>query len=156
MLLLGEAVADLDAGRKKYDEQIQSGAGAKKFQEIVARQGGDPAIVDDPAKLPQAKEQVEFAAGESGYIVQIETERVGRAAMALGAGRAKVEDSIDPAVGLVLHKKLGDIVEQGETLATLHVNRSETLQEAQGWLEPAFQFGSSPPERVPLVRETIE
>lgn len=156
MLLLGEAVADLDGGRKKYDELVQSGAGAKKFQEIIERQGGDPAIVDDPGKLPQAKEQVEFAARESGYIVQILTERVGRAAMALGAGRARVDDSIDPAVGLVLHKKLGDKVEAGEPLATLHVNRSETLPEVQEWLASAFQIGSHPPERVPLVRETIE
>ena len=156
MLFLGEAVADLDGGRKKYDELVQSGAGAKKFQEIIERQGGDPAVVDDPGKLPQAKEQVEFAASESGYIVRIETERVGRAAMALGAGRAKVNDSIDPAVGLVLRKKLGDKVEAGEPLAILHVNRSETLPEVQGWLEPAFQFGSNPLERAPLVRETIE
>ncbi len=156
MLLLGKAVPDLDAGRKKYDEQIQSGAGAKKFQEIIARQGGDPAVVDAPGKLPQAKEQVEFAAGKSGYIIRIETERIGRAAMALGAGRARVEDSIDPAVGLVLHKKLGDKVEAGEPLATLHINRSDTLPEVQEWLGPAFQFGSHPPERAPLVRETIE
>ena len=155
MLVVGEAADGLDAGRAKYDELIGSGAAAEKFQQIIAQQGGDPSVVDDPRKLPQAREQIEYKADESGTLTSIEAARIGRAAMALGAGRVRAEDVVDPAVGLILRKKVGDSVRKGDTLATLHVNDAARVAEAESWLAPAFELGDGPPAARPLVIDTL-
>ena len=155
MLQLGNATANLDEGRAKYDEVIRSGAAVEKFQQIIQNQGGNPKVVEDTSLLPQAREQVEYKAAKKGYLVKMEAGRIGRAAMALGAGRATAADSVDPAVGLVLHKKTGDAVEEGEPLATLHVNRPESVKEAEAWLEPAFVIARKALPARPLVLETL-
>lgn len=155
MLQLGGRADTLEAGRALSDEMIRSGAAAQKFQQIIARQGGDPSVVDDPSRLPQAWEQKEFAAPAAGYLARIDTERVGWAAMALGAGRQQVEDQIDPAVGLVMAKRLGDKVEADAPLLTLHFNDREKLARAERWLEGAFTIAADPPEPVPLIWKTL-
>jgi len=155
MLVLGGAAAKVEEGRTRFDELIRTGAAAKKFQEIIARQGGDPRVVDDPGRLPQARQRKDFLAPGGGYLAQMDAERLGRAAMALGAGRARVEDTIDPAVGLVLHKKVGQRVAPQEPLATLYFNDDRTLAEAQARLEGAFTLASAPPPPVSLVLDTL-
>lgn len=155
MLKLGGRADTLEAGRALSDEMIRTGAAAEKFRQIIARQGGDPGVVDDPSRLPQAWEQKEFAAPAAGYLASVETERVGWAAMALGAGRQQVEDRIDPAVGLVMAKKLGDKLEAGEPLLTLHFNDPQKLAQAERWLEGAFTIAADPPEPVPLIWKTL-
>ena len=113
-------------------------------------------MLDDPGRLPQAKEQVPFKARRGGFLAKMEAERIGRAAVALGAGRAQLEDIVDPAVGLVLHKKVGDAVEAGECLTTLHVNQSDRLAEAEALLADAFVIAPAAPSRPrPLVLETL-
>ncbi|MFQ5694539.1 MAG: thymidine phosphorylase [Terriglobia bacterium] len=155
MLLLGGKAGDVEEGRKLYDQMIHSGKAAEKFKQIIAQQGGDARVVDEPGRLPRAREREELRATENGYLVKVETERLGWAAMALGAGRQRVEDSIDPAVGLVFHKKIGDRVEQGEALATLHYNQREKLAEARPWLEGAFAVAPEPVSPPRLIHKTL-
>jgi pyrimidine-nucleoside phosphorylase len=155
MLVLGDKAERIEEARGFYDELIESGAAAKKFKEIVAAQGGDPAVVDDPGRLAQAQHTEEFAGVESGYVAGIQAERVGWAAMALGAGRERVDDRVDPAVGFTVRKKVGDRVELGEALATIHYNRADGLPECRRWLEGAFQVSKTPPEAAPLVHKTL-
>ncbi len=159
MLLLGDAAKDIDEGRARYDELIANGKAAAKFQEIIANQGGDPAIVDDPARLPAAQHSVGHPSRSSGFVARIQAEWVGRAGMLLGAGRMRSEDSVDPAVGLTVHKKLGDEVAAGEPLVTLHYNGGgsggENLAAARELLNAAFTVAESAPQPQPLVLETL-
>jgi len=155
MLVLGGAAAKVEETRKRFDELIHNGAAAKKFQEIIARQGGDPRVVDDPGRLPEARQRKDFLAPGGGYLAQMDAESLGRAAMALGAGRARVEDAIDPAVGLIVHKQVGDRVEPKEPLATLCFNDDGMLAEAQGRLEGAFTLASAPPPPASLILDTL-
>lgn len=155
MLHLSGQAGSVAQGRARYEELIRSGAAAEKFRQIIARQGGDPRVVDEPARLPQARHRQDWPAPANGYLAQMETERLGWAAMELGAGRARVEDSVDPAVGLVFHKKVGDRVEAGEPLATLHYNQAEKLAEAGRWLEGAFVIAAAAPKPRPLLWKTL-
>lgn len=156
MLVLGGRAANLRQGQEQFDSLIRSGAAVEKFRQIIEHQGGDARVLDDPGRLPQAKEQVPFKARRGGFLVKMEAERIGRAAVALGAGRAQLEDIVDPAVGLVLHKKVGDAVETGECLVTLHVNQSDRLAEAEALLADAFVIAPAAPSRPrPLVLETL-
>jgi pyrimidine-nucleoside phosphorylase len=120
MLLLGGAARDLDEGRERLVRAVESGAAAAKMREWIAAQGGDARVVDDPTLLPGAQCRREVLAHEAGWVAHFDAERVGRAAMAMGAGREKVGDCIDPAAGLVLGAKVGDRVEPGSVLVTLH------------------------------------
>ena len=156
MLVLGEKAERVEEGRGLYDTLIESGAAARKFKEIVAAQGGDPAVVDDPGRLPQAQHSDEFIATESGFVAGIQTERIGWAGMALGAGREKVDDQVDPAVGFTVRKKVGDKVEAGEALVTIHYNKAERLPECRRWLEGAFRLEAcAPAAPAPLIHKTL-
>lgn len=129
VLTLGSQMVIL-AGKAKTSEKakemlldaIHSGKALAKFKEFLANQGGDASIVDDLTKLPQAKYKIELPAKQSGYISRMVADEIGVASMILGAGRATKEDVIDLAVGLVLHKKVGDKVEEGESILTIYSN----------------------------------
>jgi len=157
MLLLGRVAADRDEARRKVNAAIGDGRGFLKLCEIVEAQGGDPDALADPALLPRAERTVEVAAADRGLVQAIDAEAVGLAAMALGAGRSRLEDPVDPAAGLVVHKKVGDAVEPGEPLATLHLGRAplEAPEAVAARVRAAYQVGAErvPPE--PLVRERI-
>lgn len=155
MLFLAGVVPALKQGRERFEELIRSGAAAKKFQQIITRQGGDPSVVDDPKRLPQARKHQELAAQDKGYLAGTNAERIGWAAMALGAGRTRLEDAIDPAVGLLVRKKVGERVERGEPLATLYFNDERRLAGARAELAEAFVISSAPPAPVPLIFETL-
>ncbi|MFQ5662948.1 MAG: thymidine phosphorylase, partial [Terriglobia bacterium] len=155
MLLLGGQAGSVEQGRARFDELIRSGAAAEKFRQIIACQGGDPRVVDDPARLPQARQRQPWAARASGYLVRINAEQIGWAAMAVGAGRQRLEDTIDPAVGLVMHKKVGDPVEAGELLATLHFNHAEKRAEADRRLQEAFTLAPTLPQPTPLILQVL-
>jgi len=156
MLVLADKAERIEEGRGLYDELIESGAAAAKFKEIVAAQGGDAAVVDDPGRLPQAQRSEEFIATEGGYVAGIQTERIGWAGMALGAGREKVDDKVDPAVGFTVQKKVGDKVEAGEALVTIHYNQADKLPECRRWLEGAFRLEAcAPASPAPLILKTL-
>lgn len=122
VILAGKAKTSEEAKEMLLDA-IHSGKALAKFKEFLANQGGDASIVDDLTKLPQAKYKIELPAKQSGYISRMVADEIGVASMILGAGRATKEDVIDSAVGLVLHKKVGDKVEEGESILTIYSNR---------------------------------
>lgn len=122
VILAGKAKTSEEAKEMLLDA-IHSGKALAKFKEFLANQGGDASIIDDLTKLPQAKYKIELPAKQSGYISRMVADEIGVASMILGAGRATKEDVIDLAVGLVLHKKVGDKVEEGESILTIYSNR---------------------------------
>ena len=146
----------LDAARGRIREALRSGAGLAKFREVIALQGGDPTVCDDTSRLPRAARTVEVRAESAGRVTAMRCAEVGTAAMVLGAGRETVDSTIDPAVGLVLHKKVGDAVAKDEPLATLHVNDEQRLEEAVTMIRSAIRVGSGEARRAPLVREVIQ
>lgn len=121
VILAGKAKTSEEAKEMLLDA-IHSGKALAKFKEFLANQSGDASIVDDLTKLPQAKYKIELPAKQSGYISRMVADEIGVASMILGAGRATKEDVIDLAVGLVLHKKVGDKVEEGESILTIYSN----------------------------------
>jgi pyrimidine-nucleoside phosphorylase/thymidine phosphorylase len=153
MLVLGGAAPDAAAARRAVEAAVADGRGLAKLEEIVRAQGGDPAVLRDPGRLPRAPRTWDLAAPAAGVLEAVDAEAVGLAAVALGAGRARVEDRVDPAVGLVVHRRLGDRVERGEPLCTVHEgDRSEPRERVAARLLAAFRIGAAgrPP---PLVLE---
>lgn len=123
MVILAGKAKTIEEAKEMLLDAIHSGKALAKFKEFLANQGGDASIVDDLTKLPQAKYKIELPAKQSGYISRMVADEIGVASMILGAGRATKEDVIDLAVGLVLHKKVGDKVEEGESILTIYSNR---------------------------------
>jgi pyrimidine-nucleoside phosphorylase/thymidine phosphorylase len=155
MLSLAGAAPSLDAGRAKVRDALASGAGLRKFEECIALQGGDPAVCQDPTRLPRARETVELKAEHDGRVAAIACRDVGVAAMLLGAGRETVDSRIDPAVGLVLRKKVGDLVIAGEPLAVLHVNDRGRLDQSLSLLRSAIRVAPEAPPARALIREVL-
>lgn len=125
MVVLAKKAETLDEAREKLIEVMKNGKALQKFKEFLENQGGDGSIVDQPEKLPQAPYQIEVPAKEAGVVAEIVADEIGVAAMILGAGRATKEDDIDLSVGIMLNKKVGDRVEKGDSLVTLHANRED-------------------------------
>ncbi|MGY0567682.1 pyrimidine-nucleoside phosphorylase [Bacillus safensis] len=125
MVVLAKKADTLDEAREKLIEVMKNGKALEKFKEFLENQGGDSSIVDQPEKLPQAPYKIEVPAKESGVVAEIVADEIGVAAMILGAGRATKEDDIDLSVGIMLNKKVGDRVEKGDSLVTLHANRED-------------------------------
>ncbi|RHG04017.1 pyrimidine-nucleoside phosphorylase [Megamonas funiformis] len=137
VILAGKAKTSEEAKEMLLDA-IHSGKALAKFKEFLANQGGDASIVDDLTKLPQAKYKIELPAKQSGYISRMVADEIGVASMILGAGRATKEDVIDLAVGLVLHKKVGDKVEEGESILTIYSNRENVKDVKQKLYDNIF------------------
>lgn len=125
MVVLANGANTLEEARARLEEVMYNGKAIEKFKVMLKNQGGDASVVDQPEKLPEAKFKIELPALQAGYISEIVADEIGIAAMQLGAGRATKEDNIDVSVGLMLHKKVGDRVEQGESLLTIHSNRED-------------------------------
>ena len=155
MLSLSGAAPALEDARRRVRDALASGAGLRKFQEVIELQGGDPRVCDDPGRLPAARERIEVRTPREGRVRRIACRAVGRAGMLLGAGRETVDSRIDPAVGLVLHKKVGDLVLPNEPLITMHVNDRSRADEARAVLEAAVEIGPEAPPSVALVREVL-
>jgi len=122
MVVLAEQATSLDEARQMLIDAIKTGKALNKFKTFLSNQGGDDSIVDSPEKLPSAKYQVEFKAKKDGFITEIIANEIGVASMMLGAGRQTKEDDIDLGVGIVLNKKVGEHVEKGENILTIHTN----------------------------------
>jgi pyrimidine-nucleoside phosphorylase len=156
MLLLGGAAPSVGEARERIAAAIADGRGLAKLTEIVRAQGGDPEAVRDPGRLPRAPRTYDVAAPSAGHVAAIDAEAIGLASVALGAGRARIEDRVDPAVGIVVHKKLGDRVERGEPLCTVHEgDRSEPRDRVTARLAAAWSIGPAAPAPRPLVLERI-
>ncbi len=125
MVVLGGGAETLDEARAKLQEVIDNGKALEKFRTFLENQGGNGEVVDDVSLLPQAAYEIEVPAKQSGFVSRIVADEIGIASMLLGAGRATKEDTIDLAVGLMLRKKVGDKVEEGESLVTIYSNRED-------------------------------
>lgn len=150
MLVLGKRAKTLEEARKMAEAAIASGAALEKLRVLVDAQGGDVSYVDDIGRFPPAKFIEVVKAPRSGYISQVHARAVGEAAVALGAGRTKKSDPIDHAVGFVIHKKVGDRVEAGEPLFTVHANDAAKLAEARLAVLNAYAFSDVKVEPLPL------
>ena len=138
MVILAKKAETTQEAKAMLREAITNGKAIAKFKEFLQNQGGDASVVDDTAKLPQAKYQIELPAKKSGYVSRMVADEIGVASMLLGAGRATKEDTIDLAVGIVLHKKVGDKVFEGESLLTIHSNRENVDEVIQKLYDNIF------------------
>jgi pyrimidine-nucleoside phosphorylase len=156
MLVLGQAAGTLEEARAKVERAVQDRSALAKLEEIVAAQGGDSRAVRDHRLLPVAQTVRPIASPSDGFITGIDGEAIGLAAVLLGAGRERVESKIDPAVGFVLERKVGDRVERGEPLAQMHLNDGHRAAEVERRVLAAYRFGAVPAKPRPLIIETIE
>ena len=156
MFLLGDRVKSIAEGRQLSKQLIDSGQGLERFRQMVEMQGGDPGAVDNPQLLPKAQHTLEITSPRSGFLTAIQCEQTGIACVILGGGRERKEDSVDPSVGFVLHKKVGDKISAGESLCTVHYNSEERAARAKALLEGSFQIGEAPPAELrPLIHRVI-
>jgi pyrimidine-nucleoside phosphorylase len=156
MLLLGGAADSVEEGRRQSEKLIASGKAFDKFCHMVELQGGDRRTIEDTTKLPQARHVTNVMSPQSGYLAAWQCEQVGTACVILGGGRERKEDAVDPAVGIVLHKKVGDSVSEGETLATIHYNSEARAASALQLLGKSFQIDAAhAPEKRPLIHAVI-
>ena len=153
MVVLAKGAADLEEAREKLQAALESGAALEKFKEMIRNQGGDAAVVDHPERLLTAKYEFDLPALQEGVVTKIVANEVGVAAMLLGAGRKTKEDRIDYAVGLKLHKKVGDPVAEGESLLTIYAN-SEDVAEVKELLYANIEIGASG-EEPELIHDII-
>jgi pyrimidine-nucleoside phosphorylase len=144
MVVMGECAATLDEARALCHRTIADGSALEQFRRLVAAQGGDPRAIDDPGRLPAPRLRLDVPAPRSGVVQALAARPVGQATMLLGAGRARVESTIDPAVGVILHKKMGDAVVSGEPLGTLLVNDESARDAAVEMIRGAYTIGDGP------------
>ena len=145
-----------EAALIRLREKLDSGAGLLKLAQMIEAQGGDPRVTEDIDLLPRAEKLIPVPAPEGGYVAAMRTSDIGYAAQALGAGRVKKTDRIDPAVGLVMTKRLGDPIEKGEPWCVLHVNPASDVKEAARLLEGALAVSREPSPVPKLVHAVIE
>ena len=157
MLMLSELAADPESARQKLKEALESGKGLKKLQQMISAQGGDASFLsmDRIDELCEVKEVRPIYAESEGYIASIDTEKIGSAAQMLGAGRAKKDDQIDPAVGLVMKKRLGEYVRRDEPLCMMYINNPEKAEAAVMEFLEAFTFSDEKPPVEPVVYDII-
>jgi pyrimidine-nucleoside phosphorylase len=154
VLLAGRASTREDA-RAILSAALESGAAARKFQEVIEAQGGNPSVVDDPAVLPQAAECELFVSPRSGVVVRIEPLLIGRGVTALGGGRTRMEDTIDPTVGFVIGARPGDWVDAGEPLATIFARDMGGVEHGRAVLRDAITVGDAAAAPLPLVSHRV-
>ena len=157
MLLLSKLAKTDEEARAMLKKAIDSGEGLNKLRAMIHELGGDESYLtlDGMDKLCAVNRLVPIAAEQDGYIVGMQAELIGRAAQVLGAGRATKEDTIDPAVGLIMHKRVGDKVEKGETFCTLYVNDEKNLQDAIATMREAITIGAKPDHVAPMVYAVV-
>jgi pyrimidine-nucleoside phosphorylase len=150
MLVLGKRAADLSAARSIVEKSIGDGSAFETLRVLVQAQGGDVSYIDDPSRFPKAAYIEEVRSPQSGYLSEVQARTVGEAAVTLGAGRAKKSDPVDHAVGFIIHHKVGDKVEAGEPLFTVHANDAAKLSEASLAVLGAHRFSKDPANKLPL------
>jgi pyrimidine-nucleoside phosphorylase len=155
MLMLGKIAKDEGEGRGLSEVVLQEGRAFEKFHLLVETQGGDVSYVDKPEKLPRARLVETVKAPRGGYLRQVNAHSIGVAAVSLGAGRARKGEAIDHAVGFIVHHKVGDKIEAGEALFTIHANDQGLLEAARQSLLGAHTWSDEPVEALPLFYEVV-
>jgi pyrimidine-nucleoside phosphorylase len=156
MFYLGGASKTVAQGRQLSEKLIASGQAFERFRQMVELQGGDISTIDDPTRLPSADHRVDVPSPQSGYVTAIACENIGTACVILGGGRERKEDSVDPAVGIVVHKKIGDKVAMSEALCTIYCHSDVQAARAKTLLEESYQIAAAAPaHKQPLVHRVI-
>ncbi|MBI3649826.1 MAG: thymidine phosphorylase [Acidobacteria bacterium] len=155
MLLMGRAAENIERARALYDEMISSGQAVDKMRQIIETQHGNPQVLDDYQLLPQAQNQTAVLAQQTGYVQMINTAAIGQASMLLGAGRLRLDTQIDFGVGVMMNAKLGDKVDQGAPLLTLHFNAASQVEEASAIINAAYQIGEARLEPPALIKTVL-
>lgn len=154
MVVLAKKAATLAEARAKLEEVVANGSALEVFRQMIIAQGGDPRVIEDPTLMPQAKYHFELPAPQAGYVTKMTADEIGIAAMLLGGGRQAKTDVIDYAVGIELHKKVGDAVAEGESLLTIHSN-TEDLANIKELLYNNIEIGTDA-QPVQLVHKIIK
>lgn len=155
LLVMGGQATSMEDGLQQVGNAIREGHALACLRTFVEAQGGNPACIDQPECLPQAPVQMVFAASEPGWIQQMHTDQIGRIALALGAGRVRKGDDIDPAVGLDFHCKTGARVETGDPICTIHARTDRTAEDARQALAAAIRIGPHQTEALAVILERI-
>lgn len=136
-------------------ESINSGRAARTFQAIIAAQGGDPGVVDDPTRLPHAKVVETYTAPRTGTVASVDPRAIGWGLVELGAGRSRMESEIDPSVGFVVSVKPGDRVQSGQPLAAVHARDEAATARGLAVLRRAIVVGAQPLPPLPLISHRV-
>jgi pyrimidine-nucleoside phosphorylase len=155
MLILAGVVENADAARRQMEKAIGTGKAADHFKKIIEAQGGNPGVVDDPAVLPQAAECELFSAPRRGFVARVEPRAIGRGIIALGGGRMKMDDHVDPSVGFVITARPGDWVEQGEPLATIFARDRAGVETGRQALRHAVLIADEADPPLPLISHRV-
>ncbi len=156
MLYLGGVSRTVGEGKQQSAKLISSGKALEKFRQMVELQGGDARVIDDAKRLPQAQHSMQVISAKAGYVGSIQCEQVGTACVILGGGRERKEDSVDPAVGIVLHKKVGDEVAAREPIATIYYNAEAKAERARQLMQSSYVVADAAPStKRPLIHRII-
>jgi pyrimidine-nucleoside phosphorylase len=156
MLYLGGVAKTVSEGKQQSAQLISSGKALEKFHQMVELQGGDARIIDDPKRLPQAPHTMQVTSAKAGWLNAMQCEQIGTACVILGGGRERKEDSVDPAVGIVLHKKVGNRIDAGEPIATLYYKAEAKAARARQLIEASCEItDSAPSTKRPLIHRVI-
>jgi pyrimidine-nucleoside phosphorylase len=155
MIHLGKVTATLDDARKLAQDKLMDGSAYRKFKQVVEAQGGNPQALDRFELLPNATGMREILSPRAGFVSAIQAEDIGRASQMMGAGRARKEDPIDPAVGVILEVKAGEKVEAGAVLCRLYYTGEENVDEAAELVEDAFRISGTRPDERELILEVV-
>ncbi len=145
----------VDEAMVRVEDALDNGRAWNTFCRWITAQGGDPLVCEDPSRMKQSSLIREVRAPRSGYITHMNTEKIGEAAVVLGAGRVRKEDDIDPAAGLRILKKTGDLVHAGDALAILHTEREDAFEDGAVRYLDAIAFGEDAPAAMPLISRVI-
>jgi pyrimidine-nucleoside phosphorylase len=155
MIYLGKITPTLEDAREIAQKKLLDGSGYRKFKEVIAAQDGNPQVLDRFELLPNATGAREIASPRAGYVSAIDAQYIGQASAMIGAGRDQKEDSIDPAVGVILEVKVGQKVDAGGVLCRLYYTREDNVEEAAQFVEDAFRISGTAPEERELILEVV-
>jgi pyrimidine-nucleoside phosphorylase len=155
MIFLGKQAATLDEARMLAEKHLVDGSAYKKLKQVVAAQGGNPQALDKFELLPNATGMREITSPRAGYVSRINAQDIGVSSNMIGAGRDKKEDSIDPAVGIILEVKMGEKVDAGSVLCRLYYTKEDRVDEAAEMVEDAFHISSQKPDERELILEVV-
>lgn len=141
----------LEQCRVMAQKALTSGAALQKFRRLIETQGGNPGVIDDPSLLPQALHRREIKALREGYFARMDAQSCGVAASILGAGRERKEDAIDYGAGIRFRRKVGDLLQKGDVIATLYTNRPETFKDAEEIFRAGLKIAKIPPQKQPMI-----
>ena len=155
MVVMGGRAATIEAARAACRATIADGSALARFRRVVEAQGGDPRVIDDPGRLPAPRRRIDIESPHAGVVRSLAARPIGMASMILGAGRTRADSAIDPAVGVILHKKVGDTVGRGEPLCTMLVDDEAATGRAREMLRGAYAIGEGPVEVPDLIVERL-